>query len=77
MIVGGQIAGGQAGASGLICGWRGGNRYLDCSPACPHPRKIYGPYATAARCAAHQRHLGLSSQAGGNAFRKNPGGEAP
>jgi hypothetical protein len=76
MIVGGQLAGGQSGASGLICCERGGNRYLGCSQACPYPRKIYGRYATTGRRAAHERHLGLPSRASGSAFRSHPKGEA-
>jgi hypothetical protein len=76
MIVGGQLASGQTGASGLICCWRGGNRYLGYCQACPHPRKIYGRYATAGRRAAHERHLGLPGRAGGTAFGSNPAEEA-
>ena len=77
MIVGGQIAGGHSGASGLMCCECGDSPYLGYSQACPHPPKIRGPYAIAGRLAAHERHLGLSSQASGNAFRRKPGGEAP
>jgi len=74
MVVDGQIAGGPTGASGLTCCERGGNPYLDCPQACPHPPKIRGPHAIAGRLAAHERHLGLSSHASGNAFRRKPGG---
>jgi hypothetical protein len=76
MVVGGQLVGGRTGASGVICCERGGDRYLGCSPACPHARKIDGRYATAGRRAAHERHLGLPGRAGGSAFGSNPAGEA-
>jgi hypothetical protein len=77
MIVGGQLAGGHTGASGLICCERGGNPHLGRSPACPHPQKIHGPYAAAGRLAAHQGHLPLPSRGSGTTFRTNPGGKAP
>jgi hypothetical protein len=77
MIVGGQLAGGRSGASGLICCERGGSPHPGCSPACPHPQMIHGPYPAAGRLAAHQGHLPLPGRASGTTFRTTPGGEAP
>jgi hypothetical protein len=77
MIVDGQRAEGHTGASGLICCECGDNPYLDYSQACPRLQKIRGPYAIAEGLAAYEQHPGLPSQASGNAFRSNPGGEAP
>jgi hypothetical protein len=77
MIVDGQRTDGHSGASGLICCECGDNPYLDYSAACPHPQKIRGPCAIGGRRDAYGQHPGLPSQASGNAFRRNPGGEAP
>ena len=73
-IAGGQIADGHGGASGLFCWECGGNRYLDCSQACPGWQKIR---AIGEGRAAYEQHPGLPGQASGTTFRKNPGGEAP
>ncbi len=72
MIVGSQIAGGHTGASGLICCECGDNPHLDYSQVSPRLQKPRGPCAIAGRRAAYERHLGLSSQASGNAFRSDP-----
>jgi len=77
MIAGGQIAGGHIGASGLNCCECGGNPYLGYSQVSPRLQKIRGPCAIAGGGAAYERHLGLSSQAGGTTLRRNPAGEAP
>jgi hypothetical protein len=74
MVAGGQRAGGPAGASGLTCCERGGDPYLDCPRAFSHLPKIRGRHAIAGRLAAHERRLGRSSHASGNAFRRKPGG---
>ena len=76
MTADGQIAGGHTCVSALICSERGGNPCLD-SEVCPGLQKISGSYATAGGTCPIRAAPRLSGQASGNAFRRNPGGEAP